>query len=129
MCSGIMSLFGEERSSAVYFVIHSRSFAREGNGRAGYEMMHHRSEVSGIDDQGALELRPDFIKSILDPLGMLKYPIVFITDGQDEEILERLMADPDIGPMIQLVPDESTWLGGDITLATMSNVFIATCCS
>ena len=129
MCSGIISLFGEEeeRSSAIYSVIHSRSFASEGNGKGhdpGPTLMRALLQRSGVDPHGALELRPDYIKSILEPLGMLDYPIAFITDGQDPQILERLMADPDIGPMIQMVPEEASWLGGDITLAVMSNVFI-----
>ena len=127
MCAVITSIFGKDQASAIYSVIHSRSFAQEGPGKGrnhGQSALLNLSKVSGVDPLGALELRPDYIKSILEPLGMLDYPIAYITDGQDPQIIERLMADPDIGPMIRLVPKEESWLGGDITLAVMSNVFI-----
>jgi hypothetical protein len=55
---------------------------------------------------------------------MLQYPIVLITDGEDPTVEQRLKDDPEIGPMLRLVPADNSWIGGDITLATMSNVFI-----
>jgi len=72
----------------------------------------------------ALDMEPEYVKAILEPLGMLKHPILFITDHQRPEILEKLLADPDIGPNIRLIPEGSSWVGGDITVALMSNVFI-----
>jgi hypothetical protein len=69
-------------------------------------------------------MEPEYVKAILEPTGMLNYPIVFMTDHQRPDILERLLADPDIGSDIILIPSEATWIGGDITLATMANVFI-----
>jgi hypothetical protein len=69
-------------------------------------------------------MEPDYIKAILEPLGMLNYPIVLITDGQDSSVAGRLLADKDIAPMLRLVPNRARWVGGDITLAIMSNVFI-----
>jgi hypothetical protein len=69
-------------------------------------------------------MRPEYIKAILRPLGMLQYPIVLITDGEDPTVEQRLKDDPEIGPMLRLVPADNSWIGGDITLATMSNVFI-----
>ena len=57
--------------------------------------------------------------------GMLDKPIIFITDNQRPEILERLLADPDIGPNLLLKPEEvGNWAGGDITVADLANVFI-----
>jgi hypothetical protein len=47
-----------------------------------------------------------------------------MSDHEQPEILERLLADPEIGPNIRLIPDEASWMGGDITLATLANVFI-----
>jgi hypothetical protein len=79
---------------------------------------------SGCDPEAALNLPPDYIKAILEPIGMLNHPIVFLTDHQRPEILQKLLADKDIGPMIRLVQDDASWVGGDITLGVMSNVFI-----
>ncbi|KAL7542918.1 hypothetical protein ACHAXR_012360, partial [Thalassiosira sp. AJA248-18] len=120
MCSGIKSVFGEDRASAIYSVIHSRRL----EGKPGLRLLGNLSSLSGCDPVAALEMRPDYIKSILEPLGMLKFPIVIITDGQDLRVLQRLMDDPELGPLIRLVPREARWIGGDVTLATMSNVFI-----
>ncbi len=82
------------------------------------------SAGSGCDPIAALEMEPEYVKAILEPLDMLNHPIVFMTDHQRPEIMERLMADPDLGPNILLVPSEASWIGGDITLAAMANVFI-----
>ncbi|KAL7537220.1 hypothetical protein ACHAXR_007672 [Thalassiosira sp. AJA248-18] len=138
MCSGIDSLFlGQEeeeaegkakdeekkddpRSTAVYSVIHLRYM----EGQAGLKSLGRVSASTGCDPQAALQMKPDYIKSILAPLDMLKHPIVVITDGQNGSALKRLKADPDIGPMIKFVPKEAAWLGGDMTLAIMADVFI-----
>jgi hypothetical protein len=69
-------------------------------------------------------MQPEYIKAILRPLGMLEHPIVLISDGQDFSVAERLLNDPEIAPMLKLVPNRAKWIGGDITLAVMSNVFI-----
>jgi len=119
-CSGIDAIFEGDRKDAVYSVIHSRSL----EGEPGLRLLGTTADRSGCDPVAALEMRPDYVKSILKPLGMLDYPIVFITDGQDPSVLERLKADPDIGPQIRAVPEEASWIGGDLTLAIMSNVFI-----
>ncbi|KAL7526707.1 hypothetical protein ACHAXR_001612 [Thalassiosira sp. AJA248-18] len=123
MCSGIYSLFGQEdQNSAVYSVIHLRKL--DGGGE---KYMKVQAASTGCDPMGALEMRPDYIKSILAPLDMLKHPIVVITDGKNvDQTMQRLKADPQIGPMIRLVSahPEACWIGGDITLATMANVFI-----
>ncbi|KAL7468576.1 hypothetical protein ACHAXS_008810, partial [Conticribra weissflogii] len=120
MCSGIDAIFGNDRETAIYSVIHSRSL----EGEPGFKLLSKVSRKSGCDPVGALEMTPGYVKSILRPLGMLNYPIVFITDGQNSEVLDRLLNDPDIGPQLKLVPNEASWVGGDITLAIMSNVFI-----
>ena len=39
-------------------------------------------------------------------------------------MLKRLLDDADIGPLLRVVPDEATWIGGDLTVAIMSNVFV-----
>ena len=120
MCSGINAVFGEYRQSAIYSVIHSRNL----EGQPGKRLLANQARRSGCDKMAALDMRPDYVKSILKPLGMMDYPIVFISDGQNPEILERLMSDPEIRPLIRIIPEESTWIGGDLAVAVMSNVFI-----
>lgn len=122
MCSVIDSMFeGTGRSSwARYSVIHSRSL----EGEPGLRLLGRIARKSGTHPTAALDMEPDYIKAILEPLGMLEHPILFITDNQRPEILEKLLADPDIGPSIQLVPPDASWIGGDITAALMANVFI-----
>merc|ERR1712194_354083 len=68
----------------------------------------------------------EYIKSILGPIGMLARPIVIISDNQEgsNQVLDRLLEDPDIGPMVRVVPEGPRWKGGDMTLAVMANVFI-----
>ena len=124
MCSGIKALFGD-KNNAIYSVIHSRTFNSSPQERdTGLNLLARISRTSGSDPEAALNLEPNYIKSILRPLGLLNYPIVLITDGQDFTVLQRLLNDPEIAPKLRLVPEEATWVGGDITLAIMSNVFI-----
>ncbi|KAL7529831.1 hypothetical protein ACHAXR_003183, partial [Thalassiosira sp. AJA248-18] len=120
MCSGINALFGEKQKNAIYSVIHSRTL----EGKPGIRLLSKVARKSGCDPVAALEMKPDYVKSILEPLGMIGYPIVVITDGQNPTVVDRLLADPEIGPSISVVPKESSWIGGDLTLAVMSNVFI-----
>lgn len=125
MCSVMDAIFGttaksESINSAIYSVVHSRSF----EGKAGHPLMDRIAASIGCDPIAALEMEPEYVKGILGPLGMLQHPIYFISDHQRPEILERLLADPEIGPLIRLVPEEASWIGGDITLAINANVFI-----
>ena len=120
MCSVMNSILGNEKSTATYSVIHSRSL----EGEPGLRLLGRISEKSGCDPTAALYMEPDYIKSILRPLGMLDHPIIFITDHQNSEILDRLLQDLEIGSNIRLVPPEASWIGGDMTIAIMANVFI-----
>jgi len=86
--------------------------------------MNFVSKETGSDPRAGLEMRADYVKSILGPLDMLNHPIVVITDGQNMNLLQRLMGDRIIGPMIRPVPKSACWIGGDITIATMATVFI-----
>lgn len=119
MCSAMDALFGEEKEAALYSAIHSRSMET-----AGELLLGRLSRDTGCDPTAALHMEPEYVKAILEPLGMMKHPILFITDHQKPEILERLQADPDIGPMIRLIPEDASWAGGDITAAVLANVFI-----
>ena len=121
MCSGIDALFSPTgRADAVYSVIHSRYL----EGEPGRRLLGTIARKSGCDKTAALTLDPIYVKGILEPLGMLNYPIVVIHDGENEQVINRLKEDPDIGPMIRLVPSEASWIGGDITLGVMADVFI-----
>ncbi len=51
---------------------------------------------------------------------MLRHPIVLISDGEDPSSLDRLMADPDISKVLNVVSHNDRWIGGDITSVAMS---------
>jgi hypothetical protein len=120
LCSAIYGIFGEDRQSATYSVIHSRSL----EGEPGLRLLGILSGSSGCDPVAALDMEPEYIKAILSPLNMIHHPILFISDNQRPEILEKLLADSDIGPQIRLIPPELSWIGGDLAVAIMSTVFI-----
>ena len=61
-------------------------------------MRSHRRTMVGRD--GA---RVD-MRRLLEPSDTIHHPILFIPDHQQPEALERLLADPDIGPNILLIP-------------------------
>ena len=120
MCSAMDAVLGEGSSNPKfkYSVIHSRNM--EG---VAEKYLRQLSSVSGCDPVAALKLEPEYIKQILGAK-MLRRPIVYITDGQSPEQLETLLADPKIGPMIRLVPEDASWIGGDIMLAANADIFI-----
>lgn len=128
-CSGIDALFAtdgagdreRQRREARYSVVHLRSF--EGNGK---KILAKAAKTRGCDPAAAQEMRPEYVKSILAPLGMLQHPVIVVSDHEkgSKPVLARLLRDPDIGPMVQEVPTEARWFGGDMTLAVMANVFI-----
>ncbi|KAK1741977.1 hypothetical protein QTG54_007550 [Skeletonema marinoi] len=124
MCISLDEMFGSDRS-CVYSVIHSRSFnSRPLERKSGMQQLGRICAKSGCDPIAALDMQPEYVKSILRPLGMLEHPIVIISDGQDLSVAERLLNDPEIAPMLRLVPNRAKWIGGDITLAIMSTTFI-----
>ena len=72
---------------------------------------------------GAVSMGPAYVKSILNPLGMLEYPIVLITDGHVGA--ERgLLNDPTIGPKLMVLSGRDKMDGADVALAVLSDVFI-----
>mmetsp|Transcript_23056 Transcript_23056/g.54389 ORF Transcript_23056/g.54389 Transcript_23056/m.54389 type:complete len:432 (-) Transcript_23056:201-1496(-) len=120
MCSVLHTMFGDMKSDVKYSVIHSRSL----EGDPGRRLLARIAEDSGCDPTAAIDMTPEYVKGILEPLGMLDHPIVFISDHQDPTILDRLKNDATIGSKLVYVPDEDSWVGGDMTLAIMANVFI-----
>ena len=153
MCGGIRSsVFSADKEkpedkqgqddaveNEMYSVIHLRYL----EGAPGKRLLDHESSISGCDPQAAIDMEPEYVKSILEESGMLQHPVLVITDGQNKRAISRLIRDPDIGSNIRLVngaqlafgvagryqshlrkdPGYST-VGGDITLATMATVFI-----
>ena len=78
-------------------------------------------------------MAPSYIKDIMG--GTIDRPIVFIGDGQNEEIIKNLKNDPDIGPALiipqDIVPDdvEILWWTqpwSDMMIAIMGDTFIGT---
>jgi len=120
MCSGISTIFGDDETDVIYTAIHNRHL----EGAPGLRLMKKMARGSGCHPTAALDLNPEYIKAILRPLGMLKNPIVLITDGENPDVAQRLLVDPEIGPVLRLVPESASWIGGDLTLGIMSNVFI-----
>jgi len=118
ICSGLNAVFGLYYKDTIYSVVHQRHL----EGLPGVRIMKKMNERSGCHPTGALDMEPDYIKSILEPLGMLKYPIVVISDGQNPSVIERLQTDPEISKVLRVAKGD--WVGGDLTLAIMSNVFI-----
>merc|ERR1712194_137643 len=131
MCSGINALFtsagdeeevgGEDhRSLALYSAIHLRSF--EGTGK---RRLKKSAKKTKCDKKAASEMKPEYVKSILAPIGMLAHPIVIVSDNQkgSKKALDRLLKDPEIGPMVRVVPKEARWKGGDMTLAVMVSTY------
>lgn len=111
----------DERTAALYSVIHLRSYENYGKQR-----LRKVAKRTGCDPVAALEMRPEYIKSILAPLDLLAHPVVVISDGQEgsNAALARLQSDPDIGLMVRVVPEGARWVVGDITLAVMATAFI-----
>ena len=121
MCSGLKAVFGTNtKSSVIYTAIHQRHL----EGAPGKRLLWKVAQKSGCDSTAALNMEPEYVKSILRPIGMLHHHIVLIADGEDPAVIERLKADPEIGKKLRVVPPEASWVGGDITLAIMANVFI-----
>lgn len=117
MCEGINALFPND-GAALYSVIHLRSHAKW--------RLKKTCQKKGCDLEAAHDMRPEYVKAILAPLGMMVHPIVIITDNKkgSKGVLKRLLGDPDVGPLLRIVPKKARWLGSDMTLAVMANVFI-----
>lgn len=123
MCSGIRSVFGTDADgvrSANYTVVHIRYL----EGRPGLKLLAWRSGITGCDPTAALEMSPEYVKSILRPIGMMENPVVVIHDDQNSHALGRLRSDPEIGHLVRPVESWESWLGGDIALGVMANAFI-----
>ena len=141
-CKSIDSIFGTEnrdvldrryhpRRQAIYTVIH----LAPNRGDQG-ESLKLIAEQSGCDPKAALNMKPEFIKSILDKsvldtqsgfrTSMLNHPIIVITDDDHSttDQLERLQNDTALGRHIRTMRPVSRLVGADLTMAMMATVFI-----
>ncbi|KAL7550337.1 hypothetical protein ACHAWF_013739 [Thalassiosira exigua] len=120
-CAAVDALFGlDGRRAAKYSVVHLRHL----EGADGRRLMRRQAVITGCDPEAALSMRPEYVKAILAPLGMLDRPVVIIHDGQNLKAIERLVKDPVLGPSIKVVPKERIWIGGDVALAVVADVFV-----
>jgi len=106
-----------QRVTEKYTIIHSRSFE-------GKQFLEEAHKHYGVDPHASTDYPPDLITKILAPLGMANNSILMITDGQNTEVIDRLSADPAIGPHFRVVPQEVSTMAGDIMLGILSEVFI-----
>ena len=135
MCSSVYALFGrdgrgntrqelqklgiEKEVTRKYTVIHSRMMNQIG------EMLFEGAhEKFGVDRRAGIDLPPDLISSVIRPLGMGNSSVVMITDRRWKKPIERLEADPDVGPNFHVVPGQVSTKASDIMLAILSDVFI-----
>ena len=81
-----------------------------------------------LDRSAPCELYPSYVHSILkaNGNGMLDAPIYIITDGFNPEIVHRIENDPVIGKNVKTVPITDSWVGGDMMLGVLADVFIGT---
>jgi hypothetical protein len=84
------------------------------------------SEFTGRDHTEAFEMKPEYVKSILEPLNMLDYPIYLAKSDVDEDPnrdeVKRLEEDS------ELKTDEKDVMN-DLHLAVLADVFIGDPCS
>jgi hypothetical protein len=100
--------------------VHFRSFEDKAASR-----LEKIADKIGITiEGGVMTMSPDYITSILLPLGMLDYPIILITDGESTDVERELFNDPIIGPKLIVLSNKVALDGADIALAVLSDVFI-----
>ncbi|ACI64742.1 predicted protein [Thalassiosira pseudonana CCMP1335] len=124
MCSSLFAFFdenGEGRKTNIssdgtnrqitskYTVIHSRSFEKHK-----YAYLEKAQERFGVDGRASMDFPEDLITSILTPLGMQNNSILMITDGQNEEVIQRLSSDVVIGPLFHVVPPSLSTVKSDM---------------
>ena len=119
VCSTLEDFFHSDKNAVRYSVIHSRYL----EGRAEFKLLA-LSRTSNIDPRGAMEMTPKYVRSILTPLGMHKFPIILLSDGQLPAVEERLLKDPLIGPQLIVMSNKASLDGADVVLSVLSNVFI-----
>mmetsp|Transcript_25267 Transcript_25267/g.31133 ORF Transcript_25267/g.31133 Transcript_25267/m.31133 type:complete len:461 (+) Transcript_25267:139-1521(+) len=112
---------------APYTVVHSRWMKNNGclnrMGGLAQRIQKHKPEWK-LDRKAPCLLQPDYIKSIVTKCGTLGKPIYIITDGLNPQITQDLQSHPGIGQDVQIIPEDVSWVGGDMMLGVLSDCFI-----
>ncbi len=111
-----------------YSVVHSRWMKKNGclNRMGAFAQRMRDMTGISIDRKAPCLLEPSYIESIVKKCGLLGKPIYVITDGLNPEIVQNLQADPRIGQNVRTVPENISWVGGDMMLGVLSDCFIGT---
>jgi hypothetical protein len=87
------------------------------------------SEYTGHNHTAAFEMRPEYVKSILEPLGMLGQPIFLeknrMGEDPDRDEVKRLEEDPELKTHLNTGMDVSN----DLYMSVLADVFIGNPCS
>ncbi len=137
-------------SSMKYAVIHSR-WMKDGKClKRMKRLSRHVRHQTGIrlDEKAACLLEPSYIEHILkkfhsdersrmsvvtntketdmDRERFLDFPIYVISDGLNPDIITNLQQYPPFGRNIHIVPHNVSWVGSDMMLGVLADVFIGT---
>jgi hypothetical protein len=77
-----------------------------------------------LDRKAPCLLTPSYIKSIIHRNMLYSKRIFIITDGKNPDIIRDLLQDEDIGSFVQTIPYNLSWVGGDMMLAVLADVFV-----
>ena len=122
VCSAIETLVGktpESIKTAKYTVLHVSPTSVK-------TWLPKLNEVSNRDHAAALDMAPEYVKSILDPLGMLRHDVIVMESGAEAntEVSQRLFRDADLATSLKKVPESVKDLGSYVYLAVLSDVFL-----
>ena len=139
MCSVVRKTVSMHNSS--YTVIHSRWMKNNGCLNRMGALSHRIRERTGVsmDRKAPCLLTPRYIESIVNRCGLLGKPIYIISDELNPNLVEDLQLDPTIGKDIRVISSmmknttatkaktaTTSWVGGDMMLAVLSDCFIGT---
>lgn len=121
-CSAINSLVGKKKNENLVDSKYSVVYLSPKGVRS---YLGKLNDSTGHDHSATLDMTPDYVKSILQPLDMLQSDIFIIENGEvDEEVDERLFNDADLSAVMQKVPDEVRHVGSSVYLSVLADVFI-----
>lgn len=122
MCKSIKSV----SPSRKYVVIHSRWMKNDGCLRrlgSLAQRIKNNTKIQ-IDRKEPCKLSPSYIEKILRKSNSLYYPIYFISDGRNLNVVEKLKKHRIYGPNVHQI--NQSFVGADMTLGVLSTVFIGT---
>jgi len=121
-----------------YVVIHSRWMSRDGCLKRLGSLAHRIKNQTGvrIHRKAPCLMEPSYIQSILqsnsllntalDKSSPMSVPIYIISDRKNPKIIPKLLEDPIMGPNIRILPTNVSWVGSDMMLGALAEVFIGT---